>query len=89
MPISLLVTGVRALAKQAVRVRSRRLCLPLHARAVPESLTRPTLLSGMLRETGSDHLHVIAQEVSRVAELCIGQDMDMMSTAMAFMKMEA
>jgi hypothetical protein len=26
-------------------------------------------------ETGSDHLHVIAEEVSRVAELCIGQVM--------------
>jgi len=24
-------------------------------------------------ETGSDHLQVIAEEVSRVAELCIGQ----------------
>ena len=29
----------------------------------------------VLSETGSDHLHVIAEEVSRVAELCIGQDM--------------
>ena len=27
----------------------------------------------VLSETGSDHLHVIAEEVSRVAELCIGQ----------------
>ena len=40
-------------------------------------------------ETGSDHLHVIAEEVSRVAELCIGQDMGTMSTATAFMNMEA
>ena len=29
----------------------------------------------MLSETGSHHLHVIAEEVSRVAVLCIGQDM--------------
>jgi hypothetical protein len=27
----------------------------------------------VLRETGSDHLLAIAEEVSRVAELCIGQ----------------
>ena len=27
----------------------------------------------VLSETGSDHLHVIADEVSRVAVLCIGQ----------------
>ena len=39
-------------------------------------------------ETGSDHLHVIAEEVSRVAVLCIGQDMGTMSTATAFMEME-
>jgi hypothetical protein len=26
----------------------------------------------VLSETGSDHLHVIAEEVSRVPELCIG-----------------
>jgi hypothetical protein len=25
-------------------------------------------------ETGSDHLHVIAEEVSRVAELCVEQE---------------
>ena len=39
----------------------------------------------VLSETGPDHLHVIAEEVSRVAELCIGQDVGTMSTAMAFM----
>ena len=27
----------------------------------------------VLSETGPEHLHVIAEEVSRVAELCIGQ----------------
>jgi hypothetical protein len=43
----------------------------------------------VLSETGSDHLHVIAEEVSRVAELCIGQDMGTMSTATAFTNMEA
>ena len=43
----------------------------------------------VLSETGPDHLHVIAEEVSRVAELCIGQDVGTMSTAMAFMNMEA
>jgi hypothetical protein len=43
----------------------------------------------VLSQTGSDHLHVIAEEVSRVAELCIGQDMGTMSTAMAFTEMEA
>ena len=32
-------------------------------------------------ETGSDHLHVIAEEGYRVAELCIGQDMGTMGTA--------
>ena len=35
------------------------------------SLSPPIAL--VLSETGSDHLHVIAEEVSRVAELCIGQ----------------
>jgi hypothetical protein len=40
-------------------------------------------------ETGSEHLHVIAEEVSRVAELCIGQDMGTMGTATAFMQVEA
>ena len=40
-------------------------------------------------ETGSDHLHVIADEVSRVAKLCIGQDMGTVSTTTAFMNMEA
>ena len=35
---------------------------------------RPGQRSGVvLSETGSDHLHVIADEVSRVAVLCIGQ----------------
>jgi hypothetical protein len=42
----------------------------------------------VLSETRSDHLHVIAEEVSCVAELCIGQDMGTMSTATAFMEME-
>jgi hypothetical protein len=41
----------------------------------------------VLSKTGSDHLPVIAEEVSRVAELCIGQDMGTMSTATAFMEM--
>jgi hypothetical protein len=41
--------------------------------------------SVVLQKTGSDPLHVIAEEVSRVARLCIGQDMGTMSTAMAFM----
>jgi hypothetical protein len=41
----------------------------------------------VLSETGSDHLPVIAEEVSRVAELCIGQDMGTMSTATAFTEM--
>jgi hypothetical protein len=40
-------------------------------------------------ETGSDHLHVIAEAVSRVAELCITQDMGTMGTATAFMQVEA
>jgi hypothetical protein len=44
-------------------------------------------LCAVLSETGSDHLHII-EEVSRVAELCIGQDMGTMSTATAFMEME-
>jgi hypothetical protein len=43
---------------------------------------------GHHRETGSDHLHVIAEEVSRVAELCIGQDTGTVNTATAFMEME-
>jgi hypothetical protein len=43
----------------------------------------------LLSETGSDHLHVIAEEISRVGELCIGQDMGILSTATAFMDMEA
>jgi hypothetical protein len=34
----------------------------------------------MLSETVSDHLHVIAEEVSRVAELCIGSDMGTMGS---------
>ena len=63
-------------------------CLPLHACAVPENQTRPTMWA-VLSETGSDHLHVISEEVMRVTELCIGQDMGTMSTAMAFMNMEA
>ena len=53
---------------------------------MPESLTRPT--SGVvLRETGLDP-HVIAEEVSRVAELWIGQDMGTRGTATAFLEME-
>jgi hypothetical protein len=43
----------------------------------------------MLSETGSPHLHVIAEEVSRVAELCIRQDMGTLSAVTAFMDMEA
>jgi hypothetical protein len=39
---------------------------------VPESQTGPTLWI-VLTETGSVHRHVIAEEVSRVAELCVGQ----------------
>ena len=35
--------------------------------------------------TGSPHIHVIAEEASPVAELCIGQDMGTVSTATAFM----
>jgi hypothetical protein len=35
----------------------------------------------VLSETVSDHLDVIAEEVSRVAELCIGQNRETMSTA--------
>ncbi len=51
---------------------------------------RPGQRSGaVLSETGSEHLHVIADEVSRVAELCIGKDMGTMSTATAFTEMEA
>jgi hypothetical protein len=42
----------------------------------------------VLRETGLDP-HVIAEEVSRVAELWIGQDMGTMGTATAFLEMEA
>jgi hypothetical protein len=34
-----------------------------------------TLCALPASETGHPHLHVIAQEVSRVAELCIGRDM--------------
>jgi hypothetical protein len=40
-------------------------------------------------KNGSDHLHVIAEEVSRVAELCIRQDMGTMNAATAFMELEA
>jgi len=40
-------------------------------------------------ETGSDHLPVIAEEVSRVAELCIGQDMGRLGAATSFIEMEA
>jgi hypothetical protein len=43
----------------------------------------------VLSRTAPDHLHVIAEEVCRVAKLCIGQDMGTMSTATAFMEMEA
>jgi len=42
----------------------------------------------VLSGTGSDHLHVVAEEVS-VAELCILRDMGMMSAVTAFMVMEA
>jgi hypothetical protein len=42
----------------------------------------------LLSETGSDHLHVIAEEVSRVAEPCIGQDMGTVNAATAFTEME-
>jgi hypothetical protein len=35
---------------------------------------------------GSDHLHIIPEEISRVEELCIGQDMRTLSTV--FMEME-
>jgi hypothetical protein len=31
------------------------------------------LICSKVRDAGSDHLPVIAEEVSRVAELCIGQ----------------
>ena len=37
-------------------------------------VTRHPRLCLFPSETGSDHLHVIAEEASRVAELCIGQD---------------
>jgi hypothetical protein len=43
----------------------------------------------VLTETGSNHLHTIADEVSRVAELCIGQGMGTLGAATAFMEMEA
>jgi hypothetical protein len=50
-------------------------------------MTRPALQKAeersgvILSETGSDHLHVITEEVSRVAELCITQNMGTMGTA--------
>jgi len=50
-------------------------------------MTRPALQKAeersgvILSETGSDHLHVITEEVSRVAELCITQNMGAMGTA--------
>jgi hypothetical protein len=44
-------------------------------------------LSNLIQRNWSDHLRVIAEEVSRVAELCIGQDMGTMSTATAFTEM--
>jgi hypothetical protein len=51
---------------------------------------RPGQRSGVvLSETGPDHLHVIAEEVSRVMELCITQDMGTMGTAKAFREVEA
>jgi hypothetical protein len=43
----------------------------------------------VLKETGSDHLHVIAEEVSRVAELCIGQEWVRLGAATSFIEMEA
>lgn len=42
---------------------------------------------GCPSETGSDHLHDIAKAVSRVAELCIGQDVGTLSTVTAFIEM--
>ncbi|HEY2121296.1 MAG TPA: hypothetical protein VGH37_19070 [Candidatus Acidoferrum sp.] len=44
---------------------------------------------GSPSETGSGHLHVIAEEISRVVVLCIGQDMGTMNAATAFMNMGA
>ena len=59
--------------RHSVRVRSSAQRQRLHARAVP---VRPCQrFCVMLSETGSDHLHTIAEEVCRVAGLCIGQDM--------------
>jgi hypothetical protein len=43
----------------------------------------------VLSESGSVHLHVIAEEVSRVAELCIWQVMGTLSAVTAFIEMEA
>jgi hypothetical protein len=46
-------------------------------------------LAVLTSETGSDHLQVIAEEVSRVAELCIAQDMGRLGAATSFIEMEA
>jgi hypothetical protein len=43
----------------------------------------------VLSQVGSDPLHVIAEKVSRVAELCIWQGMVTMGTATVFTDMEA
>ena len=55
-----------------------------------QALEKAEKRSGVvLSETGSEHLHVIAEEVSRVAALCIGQDIGTLGTTKSFMEMEA
>jgi hypothetical protein len=56
-------------------------------------LARPALLKTEERcgvvfsNTGADFLHILAEEVNRVAERCIAQDIGLMSSAAAFTAM--
>ncbi len=56
-------------------------------------MTSPALLKTeercgvVLSNSGADFLHIIAEEVNRVAERCIAQDIGMMSSAAAYTAM--
>lgn len=57
-------------------------------RLASQALQRTEGRSGVaLANSGTDFLHILAEEVNRIAERCIAQDMGLMSSAAAFTAM--
>ena len=82
-------SGLPQNARAVPETQTRPLALNLFRNRLKLKAGSNTLGSNRGKASLSPHLNVIAEEVSRVAERCIGQDMGTMGAATAFLEMDA